>query len=68
MTAPSDSWVTRTSVTPQRPYAVRLTPSATRTSPRRADATKTMSAPAATVSRPRELQTSAKVESARVNV
>ena len=67
ITAPSDSRVSVTSVRPLRPYAVRWVASATKTSPRRATATKLMSAPAATANRPQELQASEKAESARVN-
>ena len=51
---------------PLRPYAVRTRPSATSTSPSRLGAVNEMSAPAATVRRPCELQASAKHESARV--
>ena len=58
--------VTRTSVSPLRPYAARTRASAMRTSPSRAGATKVISPPAATVVCPRELQANAKAESARV--
>ncbi|GAA2747316.1 hypothetical protein GCM10009868_36300 [Terrabacter aerolatus] len=68
MICPSDSRLTVTSVIPLRPNAERTWPSATSTSPSRPGAVKEMSAPAATVRRPRELQASAKHESARVKM